>query len=221
MRKFLIGIVFAIGCMSLVSCVTSVSAQDDMYGSTEAVIVDDNTQIEVVITYGTPYIIDGLVQYYIYNNLYYYPYYYRNHFYWRMYRSPLLTYPRYWRPMPRAYWYRGGKFYHPRNFDRRHYDNVIMHNGHHRPHYDNRNGRGGQNHRFDRNRHIPNNGKITPRPNNNNNRVVPRQQGNRNFGQGRFPSSTRQTVHSRGSMPTRSAAPNRATTPNGRFGGRR
>lgn len=221
MRKFLIGIVFAIGCMSLVSCVTSVSAQDDMYGSTEAVVVDDNTQIEVVITYGTPYIIDGLVQYYIYNNLYYYPYYYRNHFYWRMYRSPLLTYPRYWRPMPRAYWYRGGKFYHPRNFDRRHYDNVIRHNGHHRPHYDNRNGRGGQNHRFDRNRPLPNNGKITPRPNNNNNRVVPRQQGNRNFGQGRFPSSTRQTVHSRGSMPTRSAAPNRATTPNGRFGGRR
>lgn len=221
MRKFLFGIVLAIGCMSLVSCVTSVSAQDDIYGSTEAVVVDDNTQIEVVITYGTPYIIDGLVQYYIYNNLYYYPYYYRNHFYWRMYRSPLLTYPRYWRPMPRAYWYRGGKFYHPRNFDRRHYDNVIRHNGHHRPHYDNRNGRGGQNHRFDRNRHIPNNGKITPRPNNNNNRVVPRQQGNRNFGQGRFPSSTRQTVHSRGSMPTRSAAPNRATTPNGRFGGRR
>lgn len=221
MRKFLFGIVLAIGCMSLVSCVTTVSAQDDMYDSTEAVVVDDNTQIEVVITYGTPYIIDGLVQYYIYNNLYYYPYYYRNHFYWRMYRSPLLTYPRYWRPMPRAYWYRGGKFYHPRNFDRRHYDNVIRHNGHHRPHYDNRNGRGGQNHRFDRNRHIPNNGKITPRPNNKNNRVVPRQQGNRNFGQGRFPSSTRQTVHSRGSMPTRSAAPNRATTPNGRFGGRR
>lgn len=221
MRKFLFGIVLAIGCMSLVSCVTTVSAQDDMYGSTETVVVDDNTQIEVVITYGTPYIIDGLVQYYIYNNLYYYPYYYRNHFYWRMYRSPLLTYPRYWRPMPRAYWYRGGKFYHPRNFDRRHYDNVIRHNGHHRPHYDNRNGRGGQNHRFDRNRHIPNNGKITPRPNNNNNRVIPRQQGNRSFGQGRFPSSTRQTVHSRGSMPTRSAAPNRATTPNGRFGGRR
>lgn len=221
MRKFLIGIVFAIGCMSLVSCVTSVSAQDDMYGSTEAVVVNDNAQIEVVITYGTPYIIDGLVQYYIYNDLYYYPYYYRNHFYWRMYRSPLLTYPRYWRPMPRAYWYRGGKFYHPRNFDRRHYDNVIRNNGHHRPHYDNRNGRGGQNHRFDRNRPLPNNGKITPRPNNNNNRVVPRHQGNRNFGQGRFPSSTRQTVHSRGSMPTRSAAPNRATTPNGRFGGRR
>ena len=149
MRKFLIGIVFAIGCMSLVSCVTTVSAQDDMYGSTETVVVDDNTQIEVVITYGTPYIIDGLVQYYIYNNLYYYPYYYRNHFYWRMYRSPLLTYPRYWRPMPRAYWYRGGKFYHPRNFDRRHYDNVIRHN-HHRPHYDNRNGRGGQNHNADK-----------------------------------------------------------------------
>ena len=191
MKKFLFGIVFAIGCMLLVSCVTTVSAQDDMYGPTEAVVVNDNAQIEVVITCGTPYIIDGLVQYYIYNDLYYYPYYYRNHFYWRMYRSPLLTYPRYWKPMPRVYWYKGGKFYHPRNFDRRHYDNVI--------------------------RHIPNNGKITPRSNNNNNRVVPRQQGNRNFGQGRFPSSTRQTVHSRGSMPTRSGA----TTPNGRFGGRR
>lgn len=205
MKKFLFGIVFAIGCMLLVSCVTTVSAQDDMYGPTEAVVVNDNAQIEVVINCGTPYIIDGLVQYYIYNDLYYYPYYYRNHFYWRMYRSPLLTYPRYWKPMPRAYWYKGGKFYHPRNFDRRHYDNVIRHNDHHRHHYDNRN------------RHFPNNGKITPRPNNNNNRVVPRQQGNRNFGQGRFPSSTRQTVHSRGSMPTRSGA----TMPNGRFGGRR
>ena len=205
MKKFLFGIVFAIGCMLLVSCVTTVSAQDDMYGPTEAVVVNDNAQIEVVITCGTPYIIDGLVQYYIYNDLYYYPYYYRNHFYWRMYRSPLLTYPRYWKPMPTAYWYKGGKFYHPRNFDRRHYDNVIRHNDYHRHHYDNRN------------RHISNNGKITPRSNNNNNRVVPRQQGNRNFGQGRFPSSTRQTVHSRGSMPTRSGA----TIPNGRFGGRR
>ena len=203
MKKFLFGIVFAIGCMLLVSCVTTVSAQDDMYGPTEAVVVNDNAQIELVITCGTPYIIDGLVQYYIYNDLYYYPYYYRNHFYWRMYRSPLLTYPRYWKPMPRVYWHKGGKFYHPRNFDRRHYDNVIRHNDYHRHHYDNRN--------------IPNNGKITPRSNNNNNRVVPRQQGNRNFGQGRFPSSTRQTVHSRGSMPTRSGA----TTPNGRFGGRR
>ena len=205
MKKFLFGIVFAIGCMLLVSCVTTVSAQDDMYGPTEAVVVNDNAQIELVITCGTPYIIDGLVQYYIYNDLYYYPYYYRNHFYWRMYRSPLLTYPRYWKPMPRVYWHKGGKFYHPRNFDRRHYDNVIRHNDYHRHHYDNRN------------RHILNNCKITPRSNNNNNRVVPRQQGNRNFGQGRFPSSTRQTVHSRGSMPTRSGA----TTPNGRFGGRR
>ena len=71
MKKFLFGIVFAIGCMLLVSCVTTVSAQDDMYGPTEAVVVNDNAQIEVVITCGTPYIIDGLVQYYIYNDLYY------------------------------------------------------------------------------------------------------------------------------------------------------
>ena len=219
MKKVLFAIATLFVCLMFTSCVTSVSAQDDLYGTTETTIMTDNAQIEVVITYGTPYIIDGLVQYYIYNNLYYYPYYYRNHFYWRMYRSPLLTYPSYWRPMPRAYWYRGGRFYHPRNFDRRHYNNVIR-NNHHRPYYD-RNGRGVQNHRYDRHKPNHNNNRVTPRPNNNN-RVVPRPQSGGRINQGRIQSSTRQTAP-RATMPTRSISPNRGVTtaPSGRFGGRR
>ena len=102
-RNLFLLVLASVMCFTLSSCVTTVSAQDELY-TTE---VYSDAQIEVVIRYGTPFIVDGLVQYYLYNGAYYYPYYYRNYFYFRMYTSPLYVYPSDWRPMPRDYWFRG------------------------------------------------------------------------------------------------------------------
>lgn len=114
--------------MLFTSCVTTMSAQDDIYDNEPTITeVQNKVSMEVVITYGTPYIIDGLVQYYIYNNMYYYPYYYRNYLYYRAYARPLLTYPRHWRPLPRNYWFRNGRFHKPNRFDNRRHGNTIRH----------------------------------------------------------------------------------------------
>ena len=212
MKKFLIGIISLMMTLSLTSCVATVSAQDDLYSSREVISSYDNAEIELVITYGTPYIIDGLVQYYLYNGLYYYPFYYRDYFYWRIYNSPLNVYPRYWRPMPRAYWFKSGKFYRPNRFDRHHHRNIINHNRHHdriginrpnvkhRPH-------------SDVNKQRPSSTRSTAP------RQIPRiQNRNGNFGGGRFTPS-RPNGGIRNSAPSRGSSQNRGGV--GHFGGRR
>lgn len=124
MKKLLFALLMMMSCLSMTSCVTTVEAQDDIYSS--AVIdVDD---IEMAITYGTPYIIDGMVHYYLYNNLYYYPFYTRGYWYYHVYRRPLLRYPSYWKPAPRSHWFKGGRFHNPHGF--------VGHHGH-KPHHDN------------------------------------------------------------------------------------
>jgi len=221
MKKFLFAIISVFMLLSTTSCVTSVYAQDDEMYTYEEPVVRTNVDIEIVIINGTPFIIDGLVQYYLYNGLYYYPYYYNNYFYYRVYARPLIHYPRHWRPVPRGYWFRGDRFYKPNRYDRHHFDNVRRHDNH-RPHVD------------------------RPKPNTrHNDNVRPRIENNRNRSFGTRPSSTRSTVQrpnpninnrpnninrggtfsrpqggsiSRPSAPPRSSAPNRG---GGHFGGRR
>jgi len=219
MKKLFLFVLSVFVTFSLVSCVTTVSAQDDLYETRDAVETNsyNNAEIELVITYGTPYIIDGLVQYYIYNGLYYYPFYYRDYFYWRIYRAPLLSYPRYWRPVPRAYWFRGGRFYRPNRFDRHYHNGVIRGYRHH--HNDGYNGRGnGVNHRPSIGNRRPSSTRTTVPSN-----VRPRVQNrNGNFNGGRFSSPQVRpngNMRSIGSSP-RIQAPSRSNS-GGRFGGRR
>ena len=97
---------------TLTSCVTTVEAQDGVY--TSAIVdVDD---IEMAITYGTPYMTGGSVLYYIYNNLYYYPFYNEGYYYYYVYTRPLARYPRYWRPLPRNHWFRNGHYHNNHGF---------------------------------------------------------------------------------------------------------
>lgn len=107
---------------SVMSCVTESYAQvqstDEMYDYTENAMSD--AQLQLVITYGTPYIIDDIIYYYLYNGRYYYPYYYNSYFYLRVYTHPLRHYPRYWRPVPRAHWYHNGAFHRPYRYNGRH-----------------------------------------------------------------------------------------------------
>lgn len=99
-------------CITMSSCVTSAQAQIDT--------INDDVDVSMVITYGTPYYtVDGLLLYYIYKNMYYYPYYHRNRFYMH----------RYYRPLPR---YNIGR-YKPLNRD------FYKHHYYKRPQYNNSN----------------------------------------------------------------------------------
>lgn len=194
MKKLLVCILSLIAALSLTSCVTTVSAQDEMYSHSVTEYYDD-AEMEVVIRCGVPHIIDGLVMYYIYNDLYYYPYYYRDVLYWKIYRAPLSVYPRYWRPVPRGYWFRGERFHAPHRFDRKHYDGFRgnhhgVHPGNHHGHH-NGMGNGKPNH--------PSKGHVTPHNPGQRNGI-----GNTN----RFPSPY-------SNERSRSVAPRRTQTPSG------
>jgi hypothetical protein len=94
MKKFISLILALMMCISLTSCVTTAYAQTD----------DEVSDVNVVITYGTPYYnSNGLLLYYIYRDLYYYPYYYNNRWHFRHYTRPLP--PRHYRPIPRNFYH--------------------------------------------------------------------------------------------------------------------
>ena len=107
--SFLVALAMSI---SLSSCVTTVSAQDDVF--------DGEVDATVVVSYGTPYIYNGMIEYYFYRGWYYYPYCVNNNYYFHRYRRVL--------PSPHFYdWYK------PIPRDRIH--PRPHHNApHHRPH---------------------------------------------------------------------------------------
>lgn len=133
-------LIVTLSFFALTSCVTTVEAQDGVYTTT----VIDTDNIEMAIVYGTPYIVNGVVLYYLYNNLYYYPFYTGGHYYYNVYTRPLARYPRYWNPVPRTHWFRDGRYHNPHGFiwhnkfrDRRpdinHHRPNIRHNDIRRP----------------------------------------------------------------------------------------
>jgi len=113
MRKLMTLLVGLTMAFSLTSCVTTVHAQDDSY-------FDGEVDASVVITYGTPFIVDNMVEYYIYRGWYYYPYWVNDSYYFHRYRRPLPPerFHDWYRPIPRNY-------HHPRP--------SVHHNNHHSP----------------------------------------------------------------------------------------
>lgn len=129
MKKVFSFIITLALCLSFSSCVTTAEAQTDgIYVSTNGVDFD------VVLTYGTPiYNAECLLMYYIYRDLYYYPYYYSNRWYFRSYSRPL----RHYRPVHRDFYRNRPPVHH--NHGRGHGD--IRHNRpnvNHRPNINNR-----------------------------------------------------------------------------------
>lgn len=143
--------IFLIGLMmlfSLISCETYTYAttQDDIYIENEVDIVQSNVSFDIVLRYGRPYYRDGILLYYIYNNLYYYPYYYGNYWYVRAYRRPFphVNYRPYFRPhkydyrfSPDRYRMHGIYGTRPHNNYRGHYkhDPNINRHRHQQPQY--------------------------------------------------------------------------------------
>lgn len=97
MKKILSILAALMICFSLSSCITTAQAQiDDMY---------DTYDVNLVVTYGIPhYNTEGLVLYYFYRDIFYYPFFHNNRYYLRPYRKPLPpSGARGYRPVPRDY----------------------------------------------------------------------------------------------------------------------
>lgn len=120
MKKY-IGMIFTclVILFTCVSCdiYTGVTTQDDVYVEND--IVRTNVDFNIIIRYGRPYYYEGSLLYYVYNDLYYYPFYYNNYWYVRAYRRPFnhLYYRPYFRPHRYDYKFAPGQH---RGFDRPH-----------------------------------------------------------------------------------------------------
>lgn len=116
MRKKIITFIFALlMILSFSSCelYTYATTQDDIYVESESDIVHINIDYNLIVRYGTPYYYNGSILYYLYEGLYYYPFYYNNCWYIRAYRKPFthLYHHPYFRP--HRYDYRFDRGYRP------------------------------------------------------------------------------------------------------------
>lgn len=148
--KKIIGILAALMmCFTLSSCITPAQAQIDG--------VYDNVSIDVIIGYGRPiYDAEGLLMYYIYRDLYYYPYIYNNKYYFH----------RYYRPLP------PNRYAHvPRDFHR-HY--APQRGGIYTPHHNHGGGHYAPHHGSPNRHPSMNNGGNRPRPNHSGGHMTPR-----------------------------------------------
>lgn len=104
---------------SLNSCETYTYAttQDDIYVEADVDVVRSNVSFDVIIRYGVPYYMDGVILYYLYKDIYYYPFYYNNYWYVRAYRRPFTHFDNrpYFRPHRYDYRFSPGQY---RGFDR-------------------------------------------------------------------------------------------------------
>ena len=128
MKKIFYTLCLMMICMTFSSCVVTETYASDDYqvGVTESVS-EAETDISIVIRLGTPYYYNGSLIYYLYKGWYYYPYYYRDYWYWR---PSLRCHPYGWRYRPSHSdyrWHRGN----PHRFDRRPHNHSTRpyHNG--------------------------------------------------------------------------------------------
>lgn len=130
-------------CISSCETTTYVTS-DDTYIDDSQYEVRSNIGFDIIIRYGTPYYYRGNILYYLYDGLYYYPYWYNDYWYIKVYSKPINHFR--FRPNPYDYRFRPGVY---RGYGRPHYrPNYHMnrphsprpHNGHmnrppqHRPH---------------------------------------------------------------------------------------
>ena len=142
MKKIIVILAILMTLFTLSSCVTAAQAQVDAVYD----VYDDDVDINVVVTYGTPYYnTSGLLMYYVYRDMFYYPYYYNNRYYLHRYHRPLpFNRMERYRPVPRDFYkynrphtrpHDGGRHHHhvtPQN-NHRYHVTPNGHNNHPRP----------------------------------------------------------------------------------------
>lgn len=95
MKKIILSLaIMLISIFTFSSCISTAYADDDAY----VYSYDYN----VIISNGTPFIVNGLIAYYLYNNMYYYPYYRNGIYHFYRYERPLPydRMPRFYKPIP-------------------------------------------------------------------------------------------------------------------------
>lgn len=125
MKKAILTIVMMIMLsLSLTSCETTYAATCDPV-ATEVV------DYSVVVRFGTPYYYEGAIIYYLYNNLYYYPFWYNGHHYMRPYPRPFAhgMRPHFGRPDHRDFRYNPRPYHHNHRTWRHDPRPVIRPNG--------------------------------------------------------------------------------------------
>ena len=124
-RKLLTFLVALFMMFTITSCdvYTYATTQDDIYVETDADVVRSNVSFDVIIQYGIPYYRNGTLLYYLYNDIYYYPFYYNNYWYVRAYRRPFTHFDTrpYFRPHRYDYRFSPG---HYKGYDRPRNSNV-------------------------------------------------------------------------------------------------
>jgi hypothetical protein len=100
MKKITVILMGLIMMFGLSSCVTAVHAQDDAY-------FDGEVDATIVISYGKPYIINDMIEYYFYRGWYYYPSWVNDSYYFHRYRRPLPrgTFYDWYRPIPKSHFH--------------------------------------------------------------------------------------------------------------------
>ena len=95
MKNIITFLTVLIMCATLSSCVTTVHAQDDAY-------FDGEVDATIVISYGKPYVVNNMIEYYFYRGWYYYPRWTDNSYYFHRYRRPLPSgvFYDWYRPIP-------------------------------------------------------------------------------------------------------------------------
>ena len=203
MKKFYVFLIGLMMALSLSSCgtYTYVTTQDDIYVETDVDIVRSDVSFDIIIRYGTPFYRDGILLYYLYNDLYYYPYYYNNYWYVRAYRRPFTHFDRrpYFRPHRYDYRFSPGQH---RGFEK---NGVNHHQLNARPPHERRPDV------------RPNNNER--RPNINRKRDNRPTQPNRSVQQNRPTQPNRSVQQNRPTQPNRSVQPSRSS--GGNFGGQR
>ena len=163
------------------------TTQDDIYAETEVDVVRSNVSFDVIIQYGTPYYRDGALLYYLYRDIYYYPFYYNNYWYVRAYRRPFTHFDHrpYFRPHRYDYRFSPGSyrgFYRPNN-PNSHYRPITPNRGnndrYHRPH-------GSRPTIKPNNPYKPNSGRVTPKSRSNRQVITPNRGGGSHTNGGKF-----------------------------------
>lgn len=85
MKKIKVMIIFLMSLFIFSSCETYSQVIYDEE-RIEVVTTTSNISYSTIITYGTPFYIDNILSYYLYNGIYYYPYYWNNILCFKPYR---------------------------------------------------------------------------------------------------------------------------------------
>lgn len=132
MKKIFKPIIYCISALFIcTSCVTAYASTqtDDIYTvttQTDEISVSTNITYSTIIRYGTPFYIDGVISYYTYNNIYYYPYIWNNIWYFRPFRCI----------QPHGFIYRPYRYHRPYiHLGDIHHRHNITYGPHHIDHY--------------------------------------------------------------------------------------